>query len=139
MSDQAETGPSDQPLISTGISQLDEFLAGGLDPGTLVLLVEPAGAGAEIFAKQFAAGGTGSTVGRSVYVTTEESEREVFRAFERFGFPTVPRVVPISEAYSRRILEKRDASARSVRERSTADILSSDSGDLLHAPIPEDS
>ncbi len=139
MGDEAELRPLDQPLISTGIANLDEFLGGGLDPGTLVLLVEPSGAGAEIFAKQFASGSGTSTVGRSVYVTTEESEREVFRAFERFGFTTVPRVVPISEAYSRRILEKRDASSRSLRERSTADLLASDSGDLLQAPIPEDS
>ncbi|HEX9816515.1 MAG TPA: RAD55 family ATPase [Candidatus Thermoplasmatota archaeon] len=139
MGDDAEPRAADLPLITTGISQLDEFLAGGLDPGTLVLLVEPSGAGAEIFAKQFAAGGAHSSVGRSVYVTTEESEQEVVRAFGRFGFPTVPRIVPVSEAYSRRILEKRDASSRAVRERSTKDLLSSDSGDLLQAPIPEDS
>lgn len=131
--------PPDLPLISTGIPQLDEFLGGGLDPGTLMLLVEPAGAGGEIFAKQFAAGGGTATLGRSVYVTTEESEKEVSRAFDRFGFPARPRVVPISEAYSRRILEKRDASARSLREPTTRDILSSQSGDLLQAPTPEDS
>ena len=139
MGDENEHRPADLPLISTGIPQLDEFLAGGLDPGTLVLLVEPSGAGAEIFAKQFAAGGGNNSIGRSVYVTTEESEQEVLRAFDRFGFPNVPRIVPVSEAYSRRILEKRDASSRSLRERSTQEILSSDSGDLLEAPIPEDS
>jgi KaiC/GvpD/RAD55 family RecA-like ATPase len=139
MGDEAERRSDDAPLISTGISQLDEFLGGGLDPGTLMLVVEPSGAGAEIFAKQFAAGGGHAGVGRTVYVTTEESEREVLRAFERFGFGTVPRIVPVSEAYSRRILEKRDASSRSVRERSTAEILASESNDLLQAPTPEDS
>lgn len=127
---------AESPLVSTGIPQLDHFLGGGLDPGTMILLVEPAGAGAEIFAKQFAAGGASLTPGRSVFITTEESEQEIVRAFDRFGFPSRPRIITVSEAYSKHILDRRSPVMRSLRAVTTAKLLESDSSDLLQPRAP---
>jgi KaiC/GvpD/RAD55 family RecA-like ATPase len=124
----------EERLISTGISQLDHFLGGGLAPGSMILLVEPAGAGAEIFAKQFAAGAGRAETGRSLFVSTEETETEMVRAFERFALPSVPRIVSVSEKYSKRILEGRRATARTLRFPTTAELLESDSRDLMFAP-----
>lgn len=60
-------------LSPTGIEALDTFLGGGLPHGFTTLLLAPSGAGAEIFAKQFACGGRQ----KAVYATTDESEEEV--------------------------------------------------------------
>lgn len=59
---------------STGIEELDIFLGGGLPRGFTTLLLSPAGAGSEIFAKQFSAGHRGERV---IYVSTDESVHEV--------------------------------------------------------------
>ena len=64
-------------VSSTGIAALDAFLRGGLPKGFSTLMLAPAGAGAEIFAKQFAVGARGEKV---VYVTTDESAQEVRQA-----------------------------------------------------------
>jgi KaiC/GvpD/RAD55 family RecA-like ATPase len=69
-------------LTSTGIAALDTFLKGGLPRGYTTLLLGPSGAGAEIFAKQFAAGGGR----RSVYVTTDETDDEVRGAARDAGW-----------------------------------------------------
>lgn len=132
----ANNGAAETPLITTGIAQLDEFLGGGLDPGTMILLMEASGAGAEIFAKQFAAGGPSGLAGRSVFIATEESEKEVLRAYERFGFPNRPRVVGLSEAYSKRVLEKRDPTIRGLRPATAKELLASDSMDLINQAPP---
>lgn len=124
---------AEAPFLSTGMSQLDEFLGGGLDPGTMLLLVEPSGAGGEIFAKQFAAGPAAASPGRSVFITTEETEKEIVRAFDRFSFPGLPRIVNVSEAYSHHILEKQSPHGRIVQPASTKELLKSDSSDLLKA------
>lgn len=69
--------------VSTGIEALDQFLKGGLPRGFTTLLLAPVGAGAEIFAKQFAQGHAGERV---VYLTTDESEREVRGTAESAGW-----------------------------------------------------
>ena len=113
--------------------QLDEFLGGGLDPGSLILLVEPSGAGGEIFAKQFAGGPAPASPGRSMYFSTEESEREIVRALDRFHFAGQPRILSLSDIHSRRVLETKGGGAmgRTLRPVATQELLSSDSADLL--------
>ncbi|HLE47364.1 MAG TPA: hypothetical protein VI818_03630 [Candidatus Thermoplasmatota archaeon] len=113
--------------------QLDEFLGGGLDPGSLILLVEPSGAGGEIFAKQFAGGPAPASPGRSIYFSTEESEREMIRAFDRFHFPGQPRFLSLSDVHARHVLDTKGGGAlgRSLRPVATQELLASDSADLL--------
>jgi len=67
----------------TGIEALDTFLRGGLPPGFTTLMLAPAGAGAEIFAKQFAAARPPQ---RAVYITTDESTQEVRATAQEAGW-----------------------------------------------------
>lgn len=69
--------------METGIEALDQFLKGGLPRGFTSLLLAPAGAGAEIFAKQFCVGTQG---GKVAYVTTDESAAEVLQAAREAGW-----------------------------------------------------
>lgn len=70
-------------VVSTGIDALDAFLKGGLPRGFTSLLVAPAGAGAEIFAKQFCVGNPGDKV---CYITTDESSSDVREAVKAAGW-----------------------------------------------------
>lgn len=74
---------SEGDVTSTGIEALDAFLRGGLPRGFTTLMLAPAGAGAEIFAKQFCVGNKGDKV---VYVTTDESAGDVRAAVKAAGW-----------------------------------------------------
>jgi KaiC/GvpD/RAD55 family RecA-like ATPase len=71
-------------LTSTGIPDIDRMLDGGFTQGFTTLLLAPVGAGAEIFAKQFAAS-HGDEIG--TFFTTAESEKDVKRAIEEASWP----------------------------------------------------
>jgi KaiC/GvpD/RAD55 family RecA-like ATPase len=94
-------------VTGTGIDALDTFLKGGLPRGFTTILLAPAGAGSEIFAKQFAAGAKG---GRVVYVTTDESEAEVRQAAKeaRWGFDHVE-VVDLQSAFADAMMAAQEA------------------------------
>ncbi|MEA3189426.1 MAG: hypothetical protein QOD77_8 [Thermoplasmata archaeon] len=98
--------------VSTGIEPLDAFLKGGLPRGFTTLLLAPAGSGAEIFAKQFAAGHDEQVI----YVTTDESvgEVEAMVAEARWDFSRV-QVVDLQTQFADAMLEAqqkaRDGSA----------------------------
>ncbi len=70
-------------LASTGIGPLDIFLKGGLPHGFTTVLLAPSGSGGEIFAKQFA---TGHRNERVVYVSTDESRKEVVKTMMDAGW-----------------------------------------------------
>ncbi len=70
-------------LASTGIGPLDIFLKGGLPRGFTTVLLAPSGSGGEIFAKQFA---TGHRKEHVVYVSTDESHKEVVGTMEGAGW-----------------------------------------------------
>jgi len=72
-----------ESLTSTGIEALDTFLKGGLPQGFCTLLLASPGSGSEIFAKQFAADHAGERV---VFVSTDESEKEVLAAMREAGW-----------------------------------------------------
>lgn len=90
-------------LDTTGIPALDMFLQGGLPTGYTSLMLAPAGGGAEIFAKQFAQGGKG----RTVFVSTDETEREVLEAVEAAGWDfTDVEVDDIQTAFAKLMLKE---------------------------------
>lgn len=90
-------------LATTGIPPLDTFLRGGLPHGFTTLLLAPAGAGSEIFAKQFASAPTG----RTVFISTDETAREVAEAAKEAGwdFGHVE-VVDVQTAFAKLMLQE---------------------------------
>ncbi len=90
-------------MDTTGIPALDLFLQGGLPPGYTTLLLAPAGGGSEIFAKQFASGGTGVCI----YVSTDETEAEVRDAVKEGGWPFAKvEILDIQTAFAKLMLEE---------------------------------
>lgn len=89
-------------LTSTGIPALDMFLRGGLPKGFTTLVFSPAGGGAEIFAKQFAAGQGKENV---VFISTDENEDEIREAANDggWGFDGVE-IVDIQTAFANHML-----------------------------------
>lgn len=128
-------------VVPTGIEALDTFLKGGLPRGFTTLLLAPAGSGAEIFAKQFAAGAPGK---RTTYLTTDESAAEVQAAAVagRWDFSSVE-VLDLQTAFADAMMDAqeraRDPSAAGGRRRVDARDLveGTHSRDLLtRAPNP---
>lgn len=120
-------------LLTTGILQLDEFLGGGLAPGSLVVLLAPPGAGTEILAKQFAAGRPDANEADDLFITTEESLEEVQAALKTFGFAGRPQVRSISDEYARRLMEQERERLEYNRPDALRSLIAADSKDLLDA------
>ena len=86
-------------FISTGIEKLDKLLEGGTPRGYSVLLLGSPGSSIEILSKQLA------TTGDVLYITTEETETEVFETMKRFGWKISKiKIVDIASEYSKSIL-----------------------------------
>ena len=87
-------------FISTGIDKLDRLLEGGLPNGFTTVLLGSPGSSTEILVKQIA------TVGKVVYVTTEETKVEIIDTMKRFNWD-IPDIefVDISEKYYSDVLE----------------------------------
>jgi KaiC/GvpD/RAD55 family RecA-like ATPase len=120
-------------LLSTGIGQLDEFLGGGLAPGSLIVLLAPPGAGTEILAKQFAAGRAEANGQDDLLLTTEESLDEVGAALETFGFPGRPMVRSLSDEYAKRLMEQERERLEYHRPEALRSLIAADSKDLLES------
>ena len=73
--------------VPTGISGLDVQLGGGVPPGVTILLLAESGAGAEIFAQQFAYGGLINDE-EVFYLTSDRSIPEIANEMEYFGWTT---------------------------------------------------
>lgn len=92
--------------VKTGIEALDLFLKGGLPSGFTTLLLAPSGAGAETFAKQFACG---DPKARVVYLTTDESTREVQVAAKEAGWELGNvEVIDLQTAFAESMLDRQD-------------------------------
>ena len=90
--------PTDE-FISTGIEKLDKLLEGGTPKGFSVLILGGPGSSIEILSKQLA------TVGKVLYVTTEETKEEVFETMDRFGWnKSDVEVLDIASQYSQAVL-----------------------------------
>jgi DNA repair protein RadA/Sms len=89
--------------ISTGISEMDRVLGGGIVPGSLVLLGGEPGIGKSTLLLQ-AAAHFARTVGPVLYASGEESEHQVKSRGERLGISDSPLYL-LAETCLERILE----------------------------------
>ncbi|MGA7923502.1 MAG: RAD55 family ATPase [Thermoplasmata archaeon] len=98
-----------------GIPEIDRDLGTALPSGWVTLLVTTTGSGSQLFAKQFANAGVGSTP--VFYYTTYERTVEVERIFRDMGWdPGAIKILNLSEEYYDRVLSQRLEVSR-VRER----------------------
>ena len=97
-----ETADADR--VSTGVSELDRVLGGGLVPGSLVLLGGEPGIGKSTLLLQAAAqvAGGGRTV---LYCSAEESPHQVRRRGERLGL-SPPRLHVLAETCLERVIDE---------------------------------
>lgn len=118
-------------VTPTGIAELDLFLKGGLPRGFTTLVLAPPGSGAEIFAKQFACARGG---GGAVYVSTDETRREVEATAHVAGWPLDDvAIVDLQSEFADQMVESQKRSlergARRVDPRELVE--GTDSRDLL--------
>ena len=86
-------------FISTGIEKLDKLLEGGTPKGFTVLILGSPGSSIEILSKQL---GTTENV---LYITTEETEKEVKETMSRFNWISKNiDFFDIASIYSRNVL-----------------------------------
>lgn len=90
--------------LSTGISEFDRVLGGGIVPGSLVLLGGEPGIGKSTLLLQ-AAAHFASTIGPVLYSSGEESEHQVKARGERLGITQAPLYL-LAETCLERILEQ---------------------------------
>jgi DNA repair protein RadA/Sms len=90
--------------LSTGISEFDRVLGGGVVPGSLVLLGGEPGIGKSTLLLQ-AAAHFASTVGPVLYCSAEESEHQVKMRGERLGVPDAPLFL-LAETSVERLVEE---------------------------------
>jgi KaiC/GvpD/RAD55 family RecA-like ATPase len=107
-----------------GIPEVDRELATLLPSGWVALLVSSTGAGSQLFAKQFAVAGVGSTP--VLYYTTYERTAEVERVFRDLGGDAGGiRIVNLAEEYYERVLARSlDVSRARERGLTIADLKS---------------
>jgi len=86
-------------FISTGIEKLDKLLEGGTPKGFTILILGSPGSSIEILSKQLAVNS------KSLYVTTEETEDEVYDAINRFGWDKSKiEILDIASEYAKAVL-----------------------------------
>ena len=92
--------------ISTGISEFDRVLGGGIVPGSLVLLGGEPGIGKSTLLLQ-AAANLAATVGPVLYCSGEESEHQIKLRGERLGVGRTPLYL-LAETCVERLIEEID-------------------------------
>jgi len=102
-------------FISTGIEKLDKLLEGGTPRGYLVLILGTPGSSIEIISKQLAC----SEVGKSLYVSTEETKEEVIDTMKRFNWDhSKMEVLDIFSRYSQAVLSGEEKRVSIYQQRS---------------------
>ena len=100
----ADIEASEADRVSTGVSELDRVLGGGLVPGSLVLLGGEPGIGKSTLLLQAAA--EVASAGRTVlYCSGEESPHQVRRRGERLGL-SPPRLHVLAETCLERVVDE---------------------------------
>ncbi len=95
---------ADAPRLSTGITEFDRVLGGGIVPGSLVLLGGEPGIGKSTLLLQ-AAAHFANRVGPVLYASGEESEHQIKSRGDRLGVGVAPLYL-LSETCIERILEE---------------------------------
>jgi DNA repair protein RadA/Sms len=109
--DLAEVSATEHDRTSTGISELDRVLGGGLVPGSYIILAGVPGAGKTTIATQAIISLAAADV-KVAYVSGEESEAQARMRFERLGVNFGAYPLPITtEASVERVCEAIEASA----------------------------
>lgn len=119
----ADVEREDVPRIKTGIDEFDRVLGGGLVPGSLVLLGGDPGIGKSTLMMQMALQLRDQIV---LYVTGEESVRQIKLRAERLNSPKAPNILLLAETNLDLILD--------VLERDIPDLLIVDSIQTMYRP-----
>jgi len=102
-----------EEFISTGIEKLDKLLEGGTPKGFTILILGSPGSSIEILSKQLA------LTGKSLYITTEETEEEVLETVKRFGWDKSNiKIVDIASQYAQSVLSGEQKRVRVYEQRS---------------------
>jgi DNA repair protein RadA/Sms len=100
----ADVKLADSPRLSSGITEFDRVLGGGIVPGSLVLLGGEPGIGKSTLLLQ-AAAHFAQEVGPVLYASGEESEHQIKSRGDRLGIGAAPLYL-LSETCIERILEE---------------------------------
>ena len=87
---------------SLGSVKFDKILGGGIPRGFTILAIGDAGAGMDLFSKQFAS--VSEDPENTVYISTGESQQEILSLFRRYDWPLDLMVRTIGEEYNRTVL-----------------------------------
>lgn len=84
-------GDDDETLLKSGVEELDALLGGGLEYGTSVLLVGPAGAGKSSLATQFAKAAADAGMGAAIFAF-DERRQTLLRRSRGLGIDLEPAI-----------------------------------------------
>ena len=89
---------------SFGVPKFDKAMHGGVPRGFLVVGFTDVGSGSELFAKQFTS--PAEEPDNTILISTNESELEIARVYNKYRWPTDIGVRTLGEKYNARVLEK---------------------------------
>ena len=89
---------------SIGAPKLDRMMGGGVPRGFTILCIGEAGAGMDLFLKQFAS--VAEDPENTLLISTGESQNEVLQVYRKFNWPLDLKVRTLGEEYSEKVLEK---------------------------------
>jgi len=95
---------------SFGVPKFDIAMRGGVPRGFLVIGFTEPGAGAELFSKQFSS--PAEEPDNTLFVSTDESQIEIARVFQKYRWPIDINVRTMGEEYNAKVLEKELLAAR---------------------------
>lgn len=72
--------------VSCGIPGLDKLMGGGFEEGTVNLITGKTGTGKSIFCSQFIYNGVMKDKQKGIYITTEETAKNIRRQVKNFGW-----------------------------------------------------
>ncbi len=114
MDDGHRFDPEDEEFYGThgsiGIPKFDRLLGGGIPRGFTILAIGDAGAGMDLFSKQFSS--PVEDPEKTIYISTNEKEDEILQVFQKYGWPSDLGLRPIGHEYNMEILQRDLAASR---------------------------